>query len=85
MIFSKQTKWRKGILDKNVKLNCPKGTRWKYEQKHHICFIINKRTKWKYQQKHNILDESLAGLGFGERIWYWNWEVSNFVMLIINK
>jgi hypothetical protein len=27
MIFSKQTKWRKGILDTNVKLNCPKGTR----------------------------------------------------------
>jgi hypothetical protein len=27
------------------------------------------------------LVESLAGLGFGERIWCWHWEVSNFVML----
>jgi hypothetical protein len=31
------------------------------------CF--NKRTKWKYEQKHQILVESLAGLGFGERIY----------------
>jgi hypothetical protein len=29
--------------------------------------------------------ESMARLGFGERIWCWHWEVSNFVMLIINK
>jgi hypothetical protein len=28
------------------------------------------------------LVNSLAGLGFGERIWCWHWEVSNFVMLI---
>jgi hypothetical protein len=32
-----------------------------------FCFI-NKKTKWKYEQKHQILVESLAGLGFGERI-----------------
>jgi hypothetical protein len=36
MIFPKQTKWRKGILNTNVKWNCPRGTRWKYEQKHQI-------------------------------------------------
>jgi hypothetical protein len=41
--------------------------------------------KWKYEQKHQILVKSLAGLDFGERIWCWHWEVSNFVMLIINK
>jgi hypothetical protein len=34
MIFQKQTKWRKGILNTNVKWNCLWGTRWKYEQKH---------------------------------------------------
>jgi hypothetical protein len=67
MIFPKQTKWRKGILNTNVKWNCPGGT------------------KWKYEQKHQILVESLAELGFDERIWCWHWEVSNFVMLIINK
>jgi hypothetical protein len=42
-------------------------------------------TKWKYKPKHQMLVESLAGLGFGERIWCWHREVSNFVMLIINK
>jgi hypothetical protein len=31
-------------------------------------FFFNKRTKWKYEQKYQILVESLAGLGFGERI-----------------
>jgi hypothetical protein len=31
------------------------------------------------------LVESIAGLGFGERICCWHWEVSNFVKLIINK
>jgi hypothetical protein len=36
MIFPKQTKWRKGILNTDVKWNCPRGTRWKYEQKHQI-------------------------------------------------
>jgi hypothetical protein len=29
--------------------------------------------KWKYEQKHQILVESMAGLGFGERIWCWHW------------
>jgi hypothetical protein len=53
MIFPKQTKWRKGILNTNVKWNCPWGTRWKYKQK---C---------------QILVESLAGHGFGDRIWSW--------------
>ena len=57
MIFPKQTKWRKGILNTNVKWNCSGVTRWKYEQ------------------KHLILVECLAGLGFGERIWCWHWEV----------
>jgi hypothetical protein len=47
-------------LNTNVKWNFPRGTRWKYEQKHQICF--NKRTKWKYEQKHNILVKRLAGL-----------------------
>jgi hypothetical protein len=36
MIFPKQTKWRKGILNTNVKWNCSGGTRWKYEQKQNI-------------------------------------------------
>jgi hypothetical protein len=36
MIFPKQTKWRKDILNTNVKWNCRGGTRWKYEQKQHI-------------------------------------------------
>jgi hypothetical protein len=77
MIFPKQTKWRKGILNTNVKWNCPRGTIWKYKQKHQI--LLNKRTKWKYEQKHLILVESMAGLGFGERIWLsvdiecWRW------------
>jgi hypothetical protein len=31
-------------------------------------FCFNKITKWKYEQKYHILVESLAGLGFGERI-----------------
>jgi hypothetical protein len=35
-IFPQQTKWQKGILNTNVKWNCPRGTRWKYEQKHQI-------------------------------------------------
>jgi hypothetical protein len=47
MIFSKQTKCRKGILNTNVK---------------------RKELKLKYEQKHQILVESMAGLGFGERI-----------------
>jgi hypothetical protein len=35
-LFPKQTKWRKGILNTSVKWNCPRATRWKYEQKHQI-------------------------------------------------
>ena len=31
-------------------------------------FCSNKRTTLKYEQKHQILVESMAGLGFGERI-----------------
>ena len=38
-------------------------------------FCLNKRIKWKYKQKHHILVQSLAGLGIGERIWCWHWEV----------
>ena len=83
-IFPKQTKWRKGILNTNVKWNCPRRTRLKYEPKS-TKFCFNRRTKWKCGQKHQILVESLAGLGFSGRICCWHWEVSNFVMLIINK
>jgi hypothetical protein len=28
MIFPKQTKWRKGILNTNVKWNCPRGSEY---------------------------------------------------------
>jgi hypothetical protein len=37
MIFPKQTKWRKGILTKyKCEMKFPRGTRWKYEQKHQM-------------------------------------------------
>jgi hypothetical protein len=41
-------------------------------------FCFNKRTKWKYEQKHQILVESLAELGFGERVWCWHCEVYTY-------
>jgi hypothetical protein len=62
MIFPKQTKWRKDFKRKcEMKLpdeNTNKSTK----------FCFNKRIKLKYEQKHQILVESMAGLGFGERI-----------------
>jgi hypothetical protein len=61
MIFSKQTKWRKGILNTSVKWNCHGGTRWNTNKSTKFC--LNKRTKWKYKLKHQILVKSLAGLG----------------------
>jgi hypothetical protein len=53
------------IAVKELDENTNKGTK----------FCLNKITKWKYKQKHRILVESLAGLGFGEIIWCWHWEV----------
>jgi hypothetical protein len=48
-------------------------------------FCLNKITKWKYKQKHQILVESLAGLSLAREYDVDDWEVSNFVILIINK
>jgi hypothetical protein len=41
-------------------------------------FCFNKRTKLKYEQKHQILVESMAGLGFGERIWCWHNDIEKY-------
>jgi hypothetical protein len=46
MIFPKQTKWRKGILNTNENTRQTKAPNFA---------LINKRTKWKYEQKHQIL------------------------------
>jgi hypothetical protein len=82
MIFPTQTEWRKGFLNTNVKRNCPRELDENTNKSTKFC--CNKRNKWKYEQKHQIW-LILAGLGFGERIWCWHWEVSNFVMLIISS
>jgi hypothetical protein len=42
MIFSKQRKWRKDILNTNVKRNWPRGTRWKYKQTETPNFALTK-------------------------------------------
>jgi hypothetical protein len=47
-------------------------------------FCFNQRTKWKYEQKEQIFVESMAGLGFGERIWCWQNFQTSFVLLIPN-
>jgi hypothetical protein len=44
-------------------------------------FCFNERTKWKYEQKYQILVESLAGLGFGERIWWHDVDIEKYPIL----
>jgi hypothetical protein len=50
----------------------------KYSSKSSYFYIFSKFVKFRELRP-------LKSLGFGERIWCWHWEVSNFVMLIINK
>jgi hypothetical protein len=47
-------------------------------------FCFNKRTKWKYEQKYQILVEIWQDRALA-REYDLDGEVSNFVMLIINK